>query len=97
MNDPKDKNSTTSKTFDSGDKGKMAATAAAHDAGGTDSGAEKVGKTKVMDTSGGIKFGTLREFLPSSPFHIFMLLGALAGNLVKKKRTLIANSNYNLS
>jgi hypothetical protein len=97
MNDPKNNNSITSKTSDSGDKEKMAATAAMHDEGGMGSGAEKFGRTKITDTSGGIKFGTLREFLPSSSFHIFTLLGALDGNLVKKKRTLIAYSTYYLS
>jgi hypothetical protein len=94
MNDSKNKNSMTNKTSDSGDKGNVTAM---QDAGGTGSGAEKAGKTKVTDTDGGIKFGTLREFLPSSSFHIFTLLGALDGNLVKKKRTLIAYSTYYLS
>lgn len=96
INDSKHKNN-NSKTSDSSDNDKITATAAAHDVGGTGSGAEKVGRKKLTDTDGGIKFGTLREFLPSSPFHIFKLLGALAGNLVKKKRTLIANSTYYLS
>jgi hypothetical protein len=96
INDSKNKNS-NSKTPDSNDKDKLTATAEIHDAGGKGPIAEKAGGKKVTDTSGGIKFGTLREFLPSSPFHIFTLLGALAGNLVKKKRTLIANSTYYLS
>jgi hypothetical protein len=89
MNDPKNNNSITSKTSDSGDKEKMAATAAMHDEGGMGSGAEKFGRTKITDTSGGIKFGTLREFLPSSQSPMFAFLGALPGNLVKEKGALI--------
>jgi hypothetical protein len=80
MNDPKNKNSIISKTSNSGDKGKTTATAAMHDAGGTGSGAEKVGRKKVPDTDGGIKFGTLREYLPSSRCHMFTLVGVPPGH-----------------
>jgi hypothetical protein len=78
----------TSKTSDSGDKGKVTVM---QDVGGTGSGAEKAGAKKVTDTSGGIKFGTLREYLPSSPYRTIVLPDALPESLVKEKGALIGS------